>query len=75
MACVHVCKTGAIDHEQQETFAELNIGAILYCDEDVSPVLASTLSLAEQEEGENKAKVSIPCDQTVHYLGRQSRLR
>lgn len=32
MACVQVCKTGAILHEQQESFAELDVGAVIYAD-------------------------------------------
>jgi NADPH-dependent glutamate synthase beta subunit-like oxidoreductase/coenzyme F420-reducing hydrogenase delta subunit len=30
MACVQVCKPGAVVHEQHETFANLDIGAIIY---------------------------------------------
>ena len=30
MACVQVCKAGAIHHEQADSFVELNIGAILF---------------------------------------------
>lgn len=33
MECVKACKTGAIIHEQQESFHELNIGAILFADD------------------------------------------
>jgi NADPH-dependent glutamate synthase beta subunit-like oxidoreductase len=29
-ACVQVCKTGAIVHSQHETYAEIDVGAILY---------------------------------------------
>jgi NADPH-dependent glutamate synthase beta subunit-like oxidoreductase/Pyruvate/2-oxoacid:ferredoxin oxidoreductase delta subunit len=31
-ACLRVCKTGAVNFEQRETFVELNVGAILYTD-------------------------------------------
>ena len=33
MACVQVCKTGAIVHDQDETFTELEIGAVIYADD------------------------------------------
>ena len=31
LACVRACKPGAVIHEEQETLATLEIGAILYC--------------------------------------------
>ena len=31
-ACVEACKAGAIAHDQQETSAHLNVGAIIYAD-------------------------------------------
>jgi len=54
MACVHVCKTGAINHEQQETFIELNIGAIIYADGNSSspPAFASSSSISENLVGQ-----------------------
>lgn len=36
MACVRVCKTGAIIHDQQETYIELNIGAVLIADDQIN---------------------------------------
>ena len=32
LACVEACKAGAIAHDQQETSAHLNVGAIIYAD-------------------------------------------
>jgi len=32
-ACVEACKAGAISHDQQETSAYLNVGAIIYADD------------------------------------------
>ncbi len=67
MACVHACKTGAINHEQQETFVELDIGAILYSDEAPSGVFSATLAQFEQEEGslERKGFYHLPPDSAL----------
>ncbi len=46
MACVQVCKPGAIVHEQHESFTELDIGAIIYAD---NPVHFDRLPLAENQ--------------------------
>jgi NADPH-dependent glutamate synthase beta subunit-like oxidoreductase/formate hydrogenlyase subunit 6/NADH:ubiquinone oxidoreductase subunit I len=53
MACVLVCKTGAINHEQQETFTELNIGAIIYSAESSSlpPTFVSSDIIQDKLEG------------------------
>lgn len=48
MACVHVCKTGAINHAQQETFVELEIGAILFSALPQSIAFTSALTQAAQ---------------------------
>jgi thioredoxin reductase/NAD-dependent dihydropyrimidine dehydrogenase PreA subunit len=48
-ACVHVCKTGAVNHEQQETFVDLNAGAILYTDGETSFAFASNPSPSERQ--------------------------
>jgi NADPH-dependent glutamate synthase beta subunit-like oxidoreductase len=60
MACVRVCKTGAIIHEQQETFVELNIGAILYSGEEPSLAFTSFRPQAEPEEGMMEIKGFYP---------------
>ena len=49
LACVHVCKAGAVSHEQQETFVELNVGAILYADNESSAALPSYPSPSRRE--------------------------
>ena len=56
MACVHACKTGAINHEQQEFFVELDIGAILYSGEAPSGAFAAALAQLEGEEGTLESK-------------------
>lgn len=61
MACVHVCKTGAIDHEQAESFVELDIGAILYSGEVPSTAFATALSNAQ---GSDSSLIS----QGFHYI-------
>ena len=48
MACVHVCKTGAINHAQQETFVELDIGAILYSEQKQPAAFTFALAQAVQ---------------------------
>jgi heterodisulfide reductase subunit A-like polyferredoxin len=40
LACVEVCKAGAISHDQQETSAILNVGAIIDTDCSANPDLA-----------------------------------
>lgn len=56
MACVQVCKTGAINHAQPETFVELDIGAILYSDEAPSGAFTAALAQFEPEEGTPESK-------------------
>jgi NADPH-dependent glutamate synthase beta subunit-like oxidoreductase/NAD-dependent dihydropyrimidine dehydrogenase PreA subunit len=33
MACVEVCKTGAVIHNEEKTFVDLDVGAIIYMDD------------------------------------------
>jgi len=40
LACVEVCKAGAISHDQQETSATLNVSAIIDMDRSANPDLA-----------------------------------
>ena len=51
LACERVCKTGAVNHQQKETFVELDVGVIISSEEELSVVLASAMSDIDGEPG------------------------
>ena len=67
MACVHVCKTGAINHDQPESFVELDIGAILYSDVEVSTAFSLALVNARSKGGslQSQGFYQIPPDSAL----------
>ncbi len=67
MACVHECKTDAINHEHPESFVELDIGAILYSGEMPSTPFATALTNAQGKEGDlkNQGFYYIPPDSAL----------
>ncbi|MEN8172575.1 MAG: FAD-dependent oxidoreductase, partial [Chloroflexota bacterium] len=75
LACVEVCKAGAISHDQQETSVTMNVGAIIDTDHSENPDLASL----EEKTGfyraspEDALAASATAADVLARLGKQPR--